>query len=242
MREAIKALKRSWLGGPAIATYRKLHRLHRGTTGLDRRIIGNYLAHEGAKKLQLGCGKNPLSGWLNSDFFPKPKDVIHIDATQRFPFEDGTFDYVFSEHMIEHIPYGMGHAMLTESWRVLKVGGKIRVSTPDLAFLIALYQDDKSALQEEYIRFSSEYCKAAFCADTFVINNFVRDWGHAFIYDEKVLRFTMETAGFRELTRFTLNASNDAALQDLENEGRYPEGFLRLETLTLEGTKVSTAN
>ena len=28
-----------------------------------------------------------------------------MDAAERFLFEDCTFDYVFSEHMLEHIPY-----------------------------------------------------------------------------------------------------------------------------------------
>jgi hypothetical protein len=70
-----------------------------------------------------------------------------------------------------------------------------------------------------------------------VINNFVRAWRHTFIYDEKVLRYSLEQAGFVELAKVSLNESNDVALQDLENERRSPEGFLRLETISFEGTK-----
>ena len=234
------AIKDGMFGEPAIALYRSLHKLKRNTSGSDKKIIHEYFAQQKIKKLQLGCGENILEGWLNSDFFPKAGDVIHIDATIAFPFEDRTFDYVYSEHMIEHIPYPSGHSMLKESWRVLKDGGKIRISTPDLAFLIALYRPEKTELQEEYIRRSSKDCGAALACDTFVINNFVRAWKHTFIYDEKVLRFSLEQAGFVDIVKLALNESEDAALRNLENEHRSPEGFLRLETLTLEGTKRSS--
>jgi hypothetical protein len=42
--------------------------------------------------------------------------------------------------------------MLKESWRVLKNGRKMGISTPNLAFLIALYKSEGSELQEEYIQ------------------------------------------------------------------------------------------
>ncbi len=63
--------------------------------------------------------------------------------------------------------------MLKECWRVLKDGGKMRISTPDLAFLISLYQTDKSHLKE-FIRWLTRKIvdDAPFCDDTFVINYF----------------------------------------------------------------------
>jgi len=63
-------------------------------------------------------------------------------------------------------------------------------------------------------------------------------WGHSFIYDEKILRFSLEDAGFANITRCDLSKSEHAALTDMENEQRMPDGFLRLESLILEGTKV----
>jgi len=51
------------------------------------------------------------------------------------------------------------------------------------------------------------------------------------------LSFSLEKAGFKEITKFSLNESEDEILRNLENEKRMPEGFLRLESFTLEGTK-----
>ncbi len=211
--------------------------------GIDRKIVRDYLDTNRVRKLHIGSGANLLPGWLNSDFYPKAPGVLHIDARGRFPFADEQFDYVFSEHMIEHIAYAKGASMLKECFRVLKPGGRLRISTPDLAFLMDLGRSDRSELQNEYIRWStSKFVKHAPAADAaFVINNFVRRWGHLFIYDETTLRAAFIAAGFDSVVRRALNDSDDPALRDLENERRLPKGFLRLETLTIEGTKPSGA-
>jgi predicted SAM-dependent methyltransferase len=132
--------------------------------------------------------------------------------------------------------------MLRECFRVMRPNGKIRISTPDLKFLIELYADDKSALQSAYIRWSTETFspRAAGTTDTFVINNFVRNWGHNFIYDEKTLRGSLLDAGFQSVVKCALQESAASELRNLENEARAPPGFLRLETLTLEAQKTAT--
>src|SRR5215216_3456181 len=93
-----------------------------------------------SRKLHLGCGKHSLAGWLNTDMNECPaSSIIKLDATKPFPFEPGSFAYVFSEHMIEHIPFKDGTSMLKECFRVLQPGGKIRIATPDFRFLVNLY-------------------------------------------------------------------------------------------------------
>lgn len=216
-----------------------LHRAKRGVGAADKKIIGNYFKKEGVKKLHLGCGERPLEGWLNSDYFPKSPSVLEMDVTKKFPFNDSIFDYVFCEHLIEHITYLNGNFMLAESFRVLKPGGKIRISTPDLNFLIELYGKEKNSRQTEYVK----WCAVRFPKnvlypeDVFVINNFVRDWGHRFIYDEKTLNRSLQIAGFSNIVRHELNESSDPELRHLENDARMPAGFLKLETFTLEAEK-----
>ena len=83
--------------------------------------------------MHLGCGPHVLAGWLNTDLHAIRPDVVCVDVTKRFPFGDSLFDYVFTEHMIEHLCFADARNAITESFRVLKPGGRIRVSTPDLA-------------------------------------------------------------------------------------------------------------
>ena len=58
-----------------------------------------------------------------------------------------------------------------------------------------------------------------------------------FIYDEKTLRWSIETAGFESVRLCALNQSEYADLRSLENQQRMPVGFLDLESVTLEATK-----
>ena len=240
-----KALKSAGVGSIVGETKKFLwqtkYLARRKFLAIDQSLVAAYGGTGGFKKLHIGCGENRLDDWLNSDFYPTATGVLHFDATQAFPLGSDTFDYVFSEHMIEHISHSDGLAMLTECFRVLKENGKVRISTPDLAFLLDLYAEKKSDLQQKYIDWATERFipDAPYKSSVFVMNNFVRDWGHVFIYDEDVLRASMQAAGFVGVTRCELNKSDEEQLRDLENEARMPDGFLRLETVTLEGTKPS---
>ncbi|MFN8575961.1 MAG: methyltransferase domain-containing protein [Candidatus Sericytochromatia bacterium] len=207
---------------------------------IDKMIIQDYFNTQDRFKLHIGCGSNTHNDWLNSDYFPESNKILHLDATEVFPFSSGTFDYIFSEHMIEHISYSQGFNMLNECYRILTENGKIRISTPDFKFLNDLYIENKSDLQKEYIKWSIDNFiqDAPYYDSIFVINNFVRDWGHLFIYDEKTLRLLLEKAGFSKIVRCNLNESEDIELQDLENINRLPKGFLKLESITLEATRL----
>lgn len=129
--------------------------------------------------------------------------------------------------------------MISESFRVLKPGGRIRLVTPDLDFLVDLARPQMSEIQKAYLSWSTQRFIpwAPQVAPAFVINNFVRNWGHQFIYDEATLRTSLEKAGFVQVVRPALNSSEDVHLQNLEFETRMPPGFLRLESLILEAVK-----
>lgn len=239
-----RTLRRAGLLGLTGKVFWYSRLIRRKLTREDQQILRNYFAANTSRKLHLGAGNNRLPGWLNTDIdVGLAKDKIYLDASKPFPFNDNVFDFVFSEHMIEHISYEHGVFMLRESYRVLKPNGRIRLSTPDLAFLIDLYTPAKSALQISYIKWATDDSipYAPFDADTFVINNYMRNWGHQFIYDEKILTHALQGAGFRDVCKYEIGASQCSALQSLENETRMPAGFLRLESLTLEAVKPSAA-
>lgn len=190
------------------------------------------------RKLNVGCGPNVLEGWVNADLHPIDGRVVGFDATQQFPFSDGEFDRIFSEHMIEHVPYAGGAAMLAECYRTLKPGGRIRISTPSLDFLFNLLRGEPAPICHEYVKWAC----AAFspeepvCPET-VINNFVRAWGHTYIHSRNSLGDLMDSLGFENLGLCYVSVSQDPEFRNIENVGRMPEGFLQIETMTVEGEK-----
>ena len=215
--------------------------LKRKMERVDKHIIMDYCRKQTVKKLHIGCGDNILKDWLNSDLFPSSRDILLLDATKPLPFGSNIFDYVFSEHLIEHISYSQGLQMLKECYRILKRNGKIRISTPNLSFLLDLYKDNTSEFQKRYIKCATDtFIGNVPCSHaTFVINNFMRAWGHTFIYDEKLLCTSLEQVGFTMIVKCDLKDSKDEILRNLENERRMPLDFLKLETMTLEGTKIT---
>lgn len=106
-----------------------------------RTTIERYLASTGVRKLQIGAGPNNLPGWLNTDIEPRQGQAF-LDAMKPFPIPDNSLHYVYAEHVIEHLPFKGGMVTLRESYRALVPGGKLRVATPDLEKLVALFDKD----------------------------------------------------------------------------------------------------
>jgi SAM-dependent methyltransferase len=185
-------------------------------------------------KLHVGCGDHPLPGWLNTDLNPCRPDIRLIDATRRFPFPDDTFERVFSEHMIEHVQREGGAAMLAECRRVLRPGGRIRISCPDRRFIVRLVGPPEELRDDEraYVDWAGRHFGLADAAA--VGRNLATGFGHQFIYTVPLLREALEAAGFVDISEHRINESDDPELCNLEHDGRMPPGFLQLETMTLE--------
>ena len=68
-------------------------------------------------------------------------DIRECDIEKdRFPFEDNSFDFIFSKSVIEHV-YNTDN-FLNESFRVLKPGGIIVLMTPDWRSHVNYFWDD----------------------------------------------------------------------------------------------------
>lgn len=205
------------------------------------KLIDSYLSRNTVRRLQIGAQSNSVDGWLNVDIEPKSRAVAFMDATRPFPLADHTFDFIFTEHMVEHITFPEACFMLKECYRVLKPGGVIRVSTPNLGFLIDLYQNPEDPLHRSYIEQSTQryFTQPTPAMDTVVINNFFRDWGHRFIHDAKSLQYVLKQAGFSTITRCTVGESTHSALANLEQHDKeIGTDFNRLESIILEATKL----
>jgi predicted SAM-dependent methyltransferase len=207
---------------------------------IRKRAIAKYLEYHQIRKLQIGCGSNILDGWLNTDIAPYSKNVVPLDARRRFPFDDCTFDYIFSEHLIEHLEYKIGLSLLRECYRILKPGGILRIAMPDLRFLIDLYNSEKTEVQERYIRWAvdSFLPDIGVYQDSFVINNFFQGFNHKFIYDFKTLRGAMLSIGLVNPICYKSGESEDKNLQGIERHNTVVgDEFNRLETIVIEATK-----
>lgn len=226
-----------------IGLEREIDRLHTILMRIKaRRAFRRYLGQAGVRKLQIGAGPTQSPDWLTTDISVALRgEAVYLDATRPFPLPDASFDYVFSEHMIEHIPYQAACAMLRECFRILKPGARIRIATPDLDRLLKLKSPELSDIQQEYVRWITKIMLPGGTPDspTFVINNQFYNYGHQFLFDEACLRDALSQAGFADIRRMAIGESDDPHLSRAEKHGINinNEAINAYETMALEARR-----
>lgn len=81
-------------------------------------------------RLNLGCGRKKVDGFINADVqFDVHPDAV-IDITDGLPFRDSSVEMVLAYDLLEHIPIGKTVHVIEEIWRVLVPGGTFEHLTP----------------------------------------------------------------------------------------------------------------
>jgi predicted SAM-dependent methyltransferase len=153
-------------------------------------------------KINIGNGPFKHEGWLNVDCsISLKKDVVACDLRRKWPLSSGSAKYIFSEHVFEHFGYPdeIGH-ILEECYRVLKPGGVLRVIVPNAERYLRAYADDDKAFVREV--------GGEFASKLSVVNVMMRENGfHKYAYDYSELEHVLKSAGFKNVTRSSLNGS-----------------------------------
>lgn len=83
-------------------------------------------------RLNLGCGRSPLAGWVNVDVADLPGIDVVADLdrcrTQPLPFADDSASEFFLSHVLEHI--GDALALMQELHRIAEAGARLTIRSP----------------------------------------------------------------------------------------------------------------
>jgi predicted SAM-dependent methyltransferase len=207
-------------------------------------IIPQYFITAGVKKLQIGGGPNVLEGWLNTNIYcgdiGKEIKQAFMDATKRFPFPDESFQYIFAEHMIEHISYSHVDFMIGECSRVLKKGGRIRLATPGWDNLVNMIKDNPPEKVRAYFEklVFPKYGKDIPIDPSYALNYSSFSYGHTHIHSKVSLTHLLTKYGFGQIEFFKSMKSNDPNLRNIEiNHIHVGTENNVMETLVIEGVK-----
>ena len=137
-------------------------------------------------KLNLGCGKRILSGYINIDVEPFSDKVIVMDV-RSLEFADESIDEILAEQVLEHLPYFETQEILWEWWRVLRFGGVLKIVVPDFEKIARAYLGGK--IDRDILHFS-------------LFNSIVdseKQTPHLCTFDKSCLRQLLEKEGFQIL-------------------------------------------
>jgi ubiquinone/menaquinone biosynthesis C-methylase UbiE len=148
-----------------------------------------------------------LEGYLNIDIVP-PADLV-CDIREGLPLNDKCVEFIFSEHMFEHLDYPISiKKLLKECLRVLKKDGQIVIGVPDAKKTIIGYINNDQELFNEYMDkwYSKRNCKKDFNTWLDIINYVLRDQDddavynpHYWGYDYEKLVSILKETGFKNV-------------------------------------------
>jgi ubiquinone/menaquinone biosynthesis C-methylase UbiE len=81
-------------------------------------------------KLNLGCGTEYKSGWVNVDMGNVHCDVKHNIEKFPWPFEDSSVNEILMKHIFEHISKTNFIDVMKEIYRVCENGAIINIESP----------------------------------------------------------------------------------------------------------------
>jgi SAM-dependent methyltransferase len=197
LRKELQALRE-----PALAAQLRALQVDAGARGL---------------KLHIGCGKGHLPGWINIDVHPAP---LAMNVLRGLPFADGSADFVFVSHLLEHLYFPRDvQPFLAELRRVLAPGGIVRIVVPDIGKCIEAYvHNDREFFAsrretwpwwpsnptrlEDFLAYAGAGPEPAFLFES-----------HKYGYDFETLQRVLGEAGFESVIESAYMASQHAALR-----------------------------
>lgn len=202
-------------------------------------------------KLNLGCGGVAPPDWINVDYAVGARlrkipvigtvmqrflrcdwsrSIVLHDLRTRFPWTDGSIDYVYSSHSLEHLTRAAGEAFMRETFRVLRADGIVRIVVPDLRRAVERYRaGDHDA---------RDFLSALNTVDTHDgsiikrVYSMLSGQGHRCMYDEASLTDLMTASGFSVARRAPFD-SDIPGIIDIEGRPQ------TVDALIVEGRKRS---
>lgn len=169
-------------------------------------------------KINLGCGSNRLAGWDNHD--------ADINIVKRLPWPDAHADFIFAEHVVEHVTQYQAIAFLRECRRVIKPGGVLRIAVPSIE---SIWKRG----DPEYFAFVKKWAPSLDLRGA--MHAILHAHGHQAAWTESLLQALLFFAGFDRVTSCEIGCSSHPALKGVEGHGRViGERMNRIETVVCE--------
>ena len=177
-------------------------------------------------------------GILPTKYYETPwsehiQKIMIRDVREKLPFNDCSVDFVYSSHLIEHLRKDEAKEVLEECFRILKSGGLVRLSIPDLELMARNYiKEIEDIRTNKGIR---DYLPSENFLDTldigversktpFILESFLSR--HKWMYDQFSLTALLTSSGFVDIKKRTYKVGFMPDIELLDNR---PEHSLYFE-------------
>lgn len=92
-------------------------------------------------RLNIGCGRNYLNGYVNLDISPLVSPDVVCDITDYMPFRENAFDEILCENVLTQIMYPDTFVqVMNDLWKICRPTGEILIRVPNAEHICA-WQD-----------------------------------------------------------------------------------------------------
>ena len=180
------------------------------------------LIYEGKNRwLDIGCGGNFEENFYYLDIFPKEViDPLYqdkyfrtdiVNASKEALKKLGKFDFIRMQHSLEHFSLEEGERTIKNCARLLKPGGVILITTPDLQIHARRYLQKKSKRLKDFASWAerriSEDAPASFYFSIFA-HGIPYGGRHKWCYDYEGIKYQLQKCGgFEDVKKLDLDNS-----------------------------------
>lgn len=180
------------------------------------------LGEHGELNINLGCGDTIHPQFVNVDWFPGP-DIHYLRQIDRLPYlKTSSVDLLYASHCLEHFSFVRTAEILAEWFRVIKPGGRLRLSVPDFDKLLNIYEDQDHDVHS--------IMKQLMGGQTYSLNY------HYTIFTRSYLTGLLKDAGFVTVSSWDLDA-NPLFCDDMSSYCKKIDGVTYPVCLNLDAVK-----
>ena len=197
--------------------------------------------------IQYGCGLCAPNEWKNFDSSPTlqlqrlplvgkliknatkvhfPENVIYGDIVKGLPVKLNSCDGIYSSHTLEHLSLNDFKSALSNTYKILKVGGIFRCVVPDLESYARTYINN--------IEKGNENSSLIFLFDdtllgyknrnrnvTKILTSYFSNSNHLTMWDNLSLMNELTKIGFSSVRKCNFNDSTDSMFKHVEDINRF---------------------
>ncbi len=211
-------------------------------SAFNRAQLKKFFAASTVNKLHLGCGLLYLPGWCNVLYEKNQEygrltkregtDFLNYNLMGPWPWAENSVTHVAAAHFIEHIDLNQCLWFCGQAYNVLKPGGVIRLSCPDLEVYARNYvAGNQDFFSNQEIIKACTFKTALTSSQIFAAKAYDSGGAHKWFHDFSSLKSVLERAGFVDVKKVDRLEGKTPDLAKLELAGR------EIETVYVEAVK-----